>query len=208
MSDEFIIQTDKKELKFIANKETGRWVLTNDKLNHVKEMLSAPNSNSVLNGAKMIVLNMGRECNLRCVYCSVGDKKEENTPLTEEIGKKALERIAEMKQDKKQVVFHGSEPMINYSLIKKLTLYGHSLDKQIQFCMQSNGTLFTKEQIKQLKDLGVGIGISLDGLAEHQNCLRPLKGGGESYKFVIKNVEEIKNNKEIYQLYQLLLKIM
>lgn len=193
MSDEFEIQTDIPELSFVANRETGRWAITSNHLEGGDKSLSLPFPTQTLEGAKMIVLNMGRACNLRCVYCSVGEKKEEkNCQLKEEIGVKALERVAEMKQKKKQVVFHGSEPMLNEGLIKKLTKYGHSLDPSIQFCMQSNGTLFTPSNIKRLRELGVGIGISLDGTACHQNALRPLTNGGKTYDLVIDSVEEVK----------------
>lgn len=189
MVNEFVIDTEDEELKFVANKNTGLWVLTNKSTESIKNNLAKPFVQRDLSGSDMIALNMGRQCNFSCIYCLVGNLKESKKQLTLSVGKKALERIVEMHQKKPPiVVFHGSEAMLNYELMVNLVHYGLSLREDVEFCIQTNGSLLTQEKIKELSDLGIGMGISIDGLERHHNKTRPFKNGEKSYQIVRRNL--------------------
>ena len=174
MENNFVLETDFEGVYFVGNRETGEWGLSNlDNTNNALKGSSRVFSEKPFKGVAMIALNMGRKCNFDCTYCLVGDLKNEGIRMSEKVGIKAIERIIELNSKKLQVVFHGSEPMMNYSLIKKLVSYANN--SRIQFCMQSNGSLFNSKNLKFLSENNVGIGISIDGLKEHQNKTRRYK---------------------------------
>ncbi|MCK5149583.1 radical SAM protein [Candidatus Pacearchaeota archaeon] len=190
----FQLETFEDEIKFIADKDTGKWVLGRDITQEVIKKISNPFLEKIPKRVGKIVLNMGRECNLDCTYCLVGNLKEQTLKLNMKVGKKVLEAVSEMDLHERNIVFHGSEPMMNYKVIKKLLRFNKDkLRNKISFSIQSNGTLFTKENLRLLESYRVGIGISLDGKEEHQNKQRPYKKGMSSYKKVIKNMEMVKN---------------
>lgn len=112
--------------------------------------------------------------------------------MSHEVGKKAIDRVMELPMEDRYVIFHGSEPMTNFGLIKELISYSEQKDYKIKFSMQSNGSLFDNETIDFLVRKKVYIGISLDGTKELHNKNRPYIGGSPSYDDVIKNLRLIK----------------
>lgn len=188
------IPTDKEGLDFLINPDNGKWIITNNP-ERDKGKIKGKFQWKPLKGTRSVLLNVGGGCNLACKYCFVNNKKEENKmPL--KVGKKAIQRVAEMKEENKRVVFHGSEPLMNYPLIKEIVKYGKSLDKDINYSLQTNGTLLDKERIGFLSDNNVYIGVSLDGLKHHQDKTRPFKKGGGTYDEIIKNLENLKKEQK------------
>lgn len=173
---------------FVSNRETGEWVLTEE--TDLSKLTDLASKNSILpkefDGAAMTLLNVGRACNLACTYCHV-DPEKTNEKMSVETGKKALDRVAELKKRDRQVIFHGSEPLANYELIKELVLYGKSIGIE-RFGMQTNGTLLDGEKLAFFAEHNVGVGISIDGLERHHNFTRPFLRGGPSYQKIMENV--------------------
>lgn len=192
-SEYFTVKTDIEGMNFIANKETGKWVLAKEFDDEIKQKISSPFVKKPFQGAGKIVLNMGRQCNFNCVYCLVGELKDQTFNLTEKVGKKVIDEVSQLDKDERHIVFHGSEPMMNYSLIKKLVEYNKQRDEKVTFSMQSNGSLFNETNLNFLVSNNVGIGVSLDGIAKHQNYARPYRDGPPSYVDVKDNLLKIKN---------------
>lgn len=188
----FIIKSDLEEINFIGNRETGKWVLGKKLDSEIRENISTPFSKEPCKGVGKIVLNMGRECNFNCTYCLVGDSKQESLKLEGAVGKKVLDRVFEFSEER-HIVFHGSEPMMNYGLIQELIEYNQEKNYGISFSIQSNGTLFNKDNLNFLIKNRVGVGVSLDGNAIHQNLNRPYKNNKDSYEDVIKSMLEVKS---------------
>jgi uncharacterized protein len=189
----FIIKTDFSEVNFIANKETGKWVLANTFDEKVRQKISCAFVKRQFQGFGKIVLNMGRECNFDCIYCLVGDLKNQKFKLTEKVGKKVVEIVSQLDPDERHIVFHGSEPMFSYDLIKELIQYNkEQCGDKVSFSIQSNGSLFNEANLEFLVDNNVGIGISLDGLENHQNYARPYRNSSHSYLDVKKNLLKVK----------------
>lgn len=178
----------------ILNKRTGKWVIAKSLDSKVEELLSEDQSCERFTGTQMVVLNVSRSCNLRCLYCYV-DKLKSSQKMSYEIGRTAIDRIFELPESSRVVVFHGHEPMTNFGLIKDLIKYARSKGN-IEFCMQSNGTLFRDESIEYLAKENVGIGISLDGFAIHQNKTRQYSNGSYSFDDVLANLSKIKSTQK------------
>lgn len=179
------------EKDFFLNKNTGKWTLADNlEEKSLEYLLRKSDKNKNFIGTSMIVLNISNICNLECVYCHVKGAEDETTKMSSTVGKKAIDRIFELPEPNRHVVFHGREPTTNFPLIKELIKYSKGKGK-IEFCMQSNGTLFDEKQLEYLKNEKVGIGISLDGLENHQLANRPSKSGELLYPKIVNNTDKI-----------------
>ena len=190
-SNIFSIKTDVDGVSFVCNRDTGKWVISNYFNEEVESSLTRPFSPQPFTGTRMIALNMGRACNFDCIYCLVGDLKSEKDEMTKKVGIKTIDKLAELDPIDRHLVFHGSEPLLNFKLIRELILYTNKVDKEIKFSIQSNGSLLNDCNIAFLVKNKVGIGISIDGKEAHQNRNRPYLGSRNSFKKVIDNLIKI-----------------
>ena len=165
MNDVFTVLNN-SPYQFISNKETGKWALAKSIDDKITNQISSPIPKRQYNGISTILLNVTRECNFECKYCCIGDLRNAKTKMSEEVGLMAMDRISEIDIQDRYVVFHGSEPMANFSLIESLVNYSNSKNYQIRFAIQSNGSLFNDKNIDFLTKNKVWIGISLDGKKE------------------------------------------
>jgi uncharacterized protein len=123
----------------------------------------------------------------------VGNLKKQKHKMEDDVGIKILERLMELSPEQRHLVFHGSEPMMNYDSIKDIVHNARKSCKSITFSIQSNGTLFNKDSLHFLTQNNVGVGISLDGMAKHQNKNRPYWDGSPTYHDAISSFRKIKN---------------
>lgn len=134
---------------------------------------------------KGLVLKVASRCNLNCKYCymyNLGDTTYRSQPkvmspkVVESLLFKVRTYLTESGSKTFRFIFHGGEPlMVNYNF------YQNFVDKvkellpayvQIDFTVQTNGVLLSKEWCKVLGRLGIRVGISLDGFSEEDNRLR------------------------------------
>ena len=114
----------------------------------------------------------GSRCNLACHYCYYLEKgrlypKQEQQTLSEELLETFIRQYIEV-QTIPQVLFtwHGGEP-----LLRPLSFYRKALalqqryarGRQIDNCLQTNGTLLTDEWCEFLRENRFLVGISIDG---------------------------------------------
>ena len=115
---------------------------------------------------------VGSRCNLACNYCYYLEKvrlypKAEQQVLSEELLETFIQQYIET-QTMPQVLFtwHGGEP-----LLRPLSFYRKALalqqkyarGRQIDNCLQTNGTLLTDEWCEFLRENHFLVGISIDG---------------------------------------------
>jgi len=135
----------------------------------------------------VVVWNITRKCNLKCVHCyaQAKDISFENELSTKE-GKKLLDDLAQFGVP--VVLFSGGEPTIRKDLPE---LAAYAVEKGMRAVISTNGTLITQKMAKTLKEIGLSyVGISIDGTEEINDRFRGVKG---AYKGA---VEGIKNCKE------------
>lgn len=114
-----------------------------------------------------VYFNPTERCNLNCSYCYIPEEMRKNGEHMP--GEQIIQALDILKNYFKktvagrrlpQIVFHGSEPMLNRKAIfKAIDRYNDSF----LFGLQTNGTLMDDEAIKFLTSRGVSIGLSLDG---------------------------------------------
>ncbi len=121
----------------------------------------------------VVVWNMGRRCNLRCVHCYAQSKDiEYKNELTTEQGKELIDDLA--KFGAPVILFSGGEPIMRPDL-PELAQYARS--KGMRAVISTNGTLIDKKMAKVLKEIGLSyVGVSLDGMRETNDKFRGVTG--------------------------------
>ena len=118
-------------------------------------------------------------CNLHCRYCYYLEKGllyPNQEPLSEELLETFIRQYIEA-QTMPQVLFtwHGGEP-----LLRPLSFYQRALElqqryargRQIDNCIQTNGTLLTDEWCEFLRENRFLVGISIDGPQTYHDAYR------------------------------------
>ncbi len=145
-----------------------------------------------------LILKATNACNLRCLYCSVGDKSRE-MKMSEKRMSEALEWFAgyaEGRGEKKiEIIFHGGEPLLIEAgqyrrCIERLAArYPHLV---VRFCVQTNGYYITQEHVRLFVDYGMQAGISVDGSEYVHDEQRISITGKETYSTIMKNIRMLK----------------
>ncbi|MEN6484957.1 MAG: 12,18-didecarboxysiroheme deacetylase [Syntrophobacteraceae bacterium] len=121
----------------------------------------------------VVVWNVTRRCNLKCVHC-YAHAKDRAFPdeLTTREGKAVLDDLAGFGCP--VVLFSGGEPMMRPDLIE---LAEYAVGRGMRAVISTNGTLITPQVAEQLRNVGLSyVGISLDGLDEVNDRFRGVKG--------------------------------
>lgn len=135
----------------------------------------------------VIVWNMTRRCNLKCVHCYA---KSEDLNYDDELSHgQCLKMIDDLaKFGVPVILFSGGEPLVHPRLAEYAE---YAVKKGMRAVISTNGTLITKEKAKILKEIGLSyVGISMDGLEEIHDRFRGVKGAFKKAIAGIKNCQE------------------
>ena len=139
----------------------------------------------------------GPMCNLACHYCYYLEKRElyptdKHPTMSKELLEEFTRQYIEA-QTMPQVLFtwHGGE-----TLLRSVDFYRHALKlqrryahgRQIDNCLQTNGTLLTDEWCKFFKENNFLIGISIDGPQEYHDHYRKTHNGRPTWKEVMRGI--------------------
>ncbi|MEW5693304.1 MAG: radical SAM protein [Candidatus Hydrogenedentota bacterium] len=127
----------------------------------------------IQNRKPVIVWNLTRKCNLRCIHCySDSYNKKYKNELDTSSAKKVIKDLSDFKVP--VILFSGGEPLLRKDIFE-LLCYAKSLN--IRTVLSTNGTLITKELAKKIKDVSCDyVGISLDGIGKVNDYFRQTKG--------------------------------
>ncbi len=121
----------------------------------------------------VVVWNMGRRCNLKCIHCYAQSRDiEYEDELTTQQGKELIDDLAQFGSP--VILFSGGEPTMRKDLPE---LAMHARDKGMRAVISTNGTLIDEKMAKVLKDIGLSyVGVSLDGMRETNDKFRGVPG--------------------------------
>ncbi|MEA3279290.1 MAG: 12,18-didecarboxysiroheme deacetylase [Thermodesulfobacteriota bacterium] len=134
----------------------------------------------------VVVWNITRKCNLRCIHCYAHAKNIsfENELSTKE-GKNLLDDLAQFGVP--VILFSGGEPTIRKDLPE---LAAYAVEKGMRAVISTNGTLITQKMARTLKEIGLSyVGISIDGMEKINDRFRGVKG---AYKSALEGIENCK----------------
>ena len=121
----------------------------------------------------VVVWNVTRRCNLKCVHCYAHAKDEQfSGELSTSEGKAVLDDLAAFGSP--VVLISGGEPLVRPDLLE---LAEYAVGKGMRAVISTNGTLINRQVAADLKKVGLSyVGISLDGLDEVNDRFRGVKG--------------------------------
>ncbi|CCK80371.1 MULTISPECIES: 12,18-didecarboxysiroheme deacetylase [Desulfobacula] len=135
----------------------------------------------------VVVWNMTRRCNLKCVHCYARSEDiSYDNELTHEQSLAMIDDLADFGVP--VLLFSGGEPLVHPRLVEYAQ---YAVSKGMRAVISTNGTLITKEKAKALKEIGLSyVGISLDGLEETHDKFRGVKGSYKKAMAAIKHCQE------------------
>ncbi len=135
----------------------------------------------------VVVWNITRKCNLKCVHCYAHAKNQDfKNELSFEQGKTLIDDLADFKSP--VILFSGGEPLLREDLPQ---LAEYAVKKGMRAVISTNGTLITEEKARILKDVGLSyVGISLDGMEKINDRFRGVKGAFKAALDGIKNCKK------------------
>ncbi|MBE5997779.1 MAG: thioether cross-link-forming SCIFF peptide maturase [Lachnospiraceae bacterium] len=153
---------------------------------------------------KALCLHIAHDCNLRCKYCFAdeGEYHGRKALMSFEVGKKALDFLVANSGSRRnlEVDFFGGEPLLNFDVVKQITAYGRSLEKQydkhFRFTLTTNGVLLNDDAADFANRELDNVVLSLDGRKEVHDRMRPFPGGKGSYDTVMPKFQKFVEKRE------------
>ena len=135
----------------------------------------------------VVVWNITRRCNLKCVHCYAHAKDIPfDNELTTDQGKGLIDDLAAFGSP--VMLFSGGEPLVRKDLPQ---LAAYAVEKGMRAVISTNGTLITPKMARTLKEIGLSyVGISIDGMKEINDRFRGVNGAFRSALEGIKNSQD------------------
>ncbi len=141
---------------------------------------------------QQFILKIRSRCNLSCSYCYVYEMADQawreqprlmSLAVTEMVAKRIDEHVRGHRLSSVDVILHGGEPLLaGTRWLTELTgLLRAQVSAQVNLTVQTNGTLLGRPMLETLRDLGIRVGVSLDGDAEATGRHRLYPSGRNSY---------------------------
>ena len=136
----------------------------------------------------VVVWNVTRRCNLRCVHCySHSEDRSYDGELSFEEGKALIDDLTEFGSP--VILFSGGEPLIRKDI---LDLIRYATERGRRAVVSTNGTLITPKLATNLKEIGLSyVGISLDGLKDVHDAFRGFPGTFDRVMSAIANCQAV-----------------
>lgn len=133
----------------------------------------------------IVVWNITRSCNLKCIHCySDSEHKRYTGELTTDEAKQVIDDLAQFEVP--VLLFSGGEPLMRRDLFDLVT-YAH--EKGLRTVLSSNGTVITESVAQEIKDIGFSyVGISLDGIGSIHDYFRGVPGSFNKTMQAIRNL--------------------
>jgi 12,18-didecarboxysiroheme deacetylase len=121
----------------------------------------------------VVVWNMTRRCNLRCVHCyAQATDTAGGDAISTQQGKAVIEDLAGYGAP--VMLFSGGEPLVRDDLAE---LAAYAVSRGMRAVISTNGTLISREKARELKGVGLSyVGISLDGGRVVHDRFRRVRG--------------------------------
>lgn len=148
-----------------------------------------------------IFISLTPSCNLNCVYCYQDARKEINECnrflsqtnwgkiynfLQKSIDEKKLESIT--------IFLFGGEPMLKSSVLENYIKDLRKLQTKVVIVLITNGTLFNKDNIEFYCKNIDSMQITIDGISETHDRMKPYKDGRGSFCDIIENIKLLVDN--------------
>lgn len=137
------------------------------------------------------------QCNMRCLYCYALAGEFPAKTMDWEIATSAIDYFISFLKEQKRAIFSlefhgGGEPLLAWTLVKKIILYAEKLCKQEGIALEvvagTNGIL-NEKQLTWILNYFSSLNISFDGLPHVQDYHRPMVNRESSFIHVDKTLQ-------------------
>ncbi|NCC69411.1 MAG: thioether cross-link-forming SCIFF peptide maturase, partial [Clostridia bacterium] len=158
---------------------------------------------------KALCLHVAHTCNFNCEYCfaSQGKYHGERALMSFETGKRAIDFLVGNSGTRRnlEVDFFGGEPLMNFEVVKKITAYARSIEKEkgknFRFTLTTNGLNIDDDVIDFANRECYNVVLSLDGRKEVHDRFRKTVGGQGTYDLIVPKFQRLiekRGEKEYY----------
>ncbi len=138
-------------------------------------------------------------CDHSCPYCQVSRVSSDKAAfdMSIETADRAIETMFRSPNPCIKVEFQGGEPLLNFELIRHITLAVKSRNvteqRNVQFVIATNLAQMTDEVLEFCREHSVHISTSLDGPAALHNANRP-RPGNDSYQRAVAGINRCRES--------------
>lgn len=131
-------------------------------------------------------LHLTNSCNLACPYCYI---HKNSGHMSSDVAAQLLISIEQTARsgdvDRIHVRFAGGEPMLRFAQLQQFYADAKQLclphGVEFSAAILTNGTVLPKGAARWLQENHVQVSVSIDGIEELQDVMRPVVGGGSSF---------------------------
>jgi 12,18-didecarboxysiroheme deacetylase len=136
----------------------------------------------------VVVWNVTRACNLRCVHCYAhAVERSRERELSREQGLALIDDLADFGVP--VVLFSGGEPLVRPDLVE---LARYAVGKGLRAVISTNGTLISRQKAEELKEIGLSyVGVSVDGMEAVNDRFRGKQGAFREALAGIRNCQSV-----------------
>ena len=169
-----------------------------------KERFSDTKNNN--NQPTFFMIDFTTKCNLNCIYCLRHFENEGKS-----IDEKSLYSICDyiIKYCKNHNIHNisfqpwGGEPLIEIDKIVKSKKRFENAGINVNYTIQTNGLLLTKDVYNKLEENNINFGISIDGTKQVHDSHRVNLKGEKTFDQLLKRMQDIKEINPEYEFYTL-----
>jgi uncharacterized protein len=148
---------------------------------------------------RTLSLAVAQKCNLACSYCYAqqGGFGEEPKSMPAEVALRSVDLLFSEASENDQVTlaFLGGEPLTNRAVLRQATERAVELSTRtgiaVRFSLTTNGTLIREDDGEFFDRYGFSVTVSLDGVGDTHDRLRPFATGRGSYARILENVRPL-----------------
>lgn len=129
-----------------------------------------------------------QDCNFDCTYCYESDRP--SIYMSEDVENGIIDYLNASSVKLMNLVWFGGEPLLAVQTIESLYQKIKELNIKIdESFIITNGFLLELDVFKRLLDCQItDFQITIDGIEEYHNARRPLKGNGDTFSTIVRNV--------------------
>ncbi len=155
-----------------------------------RQYLRILTDNAKHKGTFAVTAVMTTICNFDCRYCYETEKRLDPVSMSKATASSIAEACRQFGSEAAFITLYGGEPLCNLDVCIFLLEEMNSIEGcEFQAQIISNGFLLEEATAKILSKIGVtSAQVTLDGPPERHNRNRPLIGGIETYRTVVRNI--------------------
>ena len=130
-----------------------------------------------------VSLILTHRCNLACGYCYAGEHHKSD--IDDEVLRRAVELLYSDGASRAQLSFFGGEPFLAFDAMRRATALAEERARReggtLSLQCTTNGSVLKPEHVRFVRDHGMHVTVSIDGIREAHELNRPCGGGKPSF---------------------------